>query len=56
MLKDDVNGSIIIYEMLYSYRKSKELSYPDLKSKEARDALEMYKKIYSIASSGIIFV
>jgi len=49
---DDVNGSIIIYEMLYSYRKSKELSYPDLKSKEAINAMKMYKKIYSIANSG----
>jgi len=42
--------------MLYSYRKSKDLYYPDLKSQEAIDALEMYKKIYNIASSGIIIL
>lgn len=34
--------------MLYSYRLSRELYYPKLKSQEAIDALEMYKKIYNI--------
>jgi len=40
--------------MLYSYRKEKDLDYPDLKSQEAIDALEMYKKIYKISSSGTL--
>jgi len=40
--------------MLYSYRLSRELYYPKLKSQEAIDALEMYKKIYNIATSGKI--
>jgi len=38
--------------MLHSYRKSKDVHYPDLKSQEAIDALEMYKKIHDIATSG----
>jgi len=40
--------------MLYSYRKNEDSYYPDLKSQEAIDALEMYKKIVEFSSSGII--
>jgi len=49
---DDSSGSTSLFEMLYSYRRSKDLYYPDLRSQEAVDALKMYKKIYNIASSG----
>ncbi|ORX84269.1 hypothetical protein BCR32DRAFT_266405, partial [Anaeromyces robustus] len=50
---DDEGGSNTIYEMLYSYRKSVELPYPDLKSPEATNALDkdndsIYGLIYFI--------
>jgi len=40
--------------MLYSFRKSEELSYPDLKSPEATNALTMLKKIYNEISLSMI--
>jgi len=50
---DDGSGSNSIADILYSYRRSKESGYPDLKSQEAIDALEMYKKMYnSIITNG----
>jgi len=52
MFDDDSNGVLSIFEMLYSYRRSEDLNYPDLKSQEAIDALEMYKKICKFGSSG----
>jgi len=42
--------------MLYSFRKSKELPYPDLKSPEAANALKMLKKIYNEISSSMIII
>ncbi|OUM70118.1 hypothetical protein PIROE2DRAFT_1800 [Piromyces sp. E2] len=42
---DSDNGSVSIFEFLYSHRKSVDSGYPDLKSKEAEKALEMLKKI-----------
>jgi len=48
--KDDNDGLKSFFEVLYSYRKSIELYYPDLKSQEAIEALEMYKRILNIAS------
>jgi len=52
MFDDDNNGVLSIFEMLYSYRKNEDSYYPDLKSQEAIDALEMYKKIVEFSSSG----
>ncbi|ORX84270.1 hypothetical protein BCR32DRAFT_266407 [Anaeromyces robustus] len=48
---DTDSGTNTIYEMLYSYRKSVESSYPDMTSQEAANALEMLKKIYTELSS-----
>ncbi|ORX86176.1 periplasmic binding protein-like II [Anaeromyces robustus] len=49
---DDSGGSVTISEMLGSYRKTISSDYPDLTSQEAVDALEMYKKLLTVASSG----
>jgi len=49
--KNDKEGLKSFFEVLYSYRKSIELYYPDLKSQEAIEALEMYKRIVNIAIS-----
>ncbi|ORX78901.1 periplasmic binding protein-like II [Anaeromyces robustus] len=48
----DTSGSVSVFELLSSYRKTVDSDYPNLKSQEAIDALEMYKKIYKIAHSG----
>ncbi|ORX84268.1 periplasmic binding protein-like II, partial [Anaeromyces robustus] len=53
---DDEGGSNTIYEMLYSYRKSEELPYPDLHSPEAKNSLEMLKKIFNEISSNDDFL
>jgi len=49
---DESGGSVSFNEMLYSYRKTKDSYYPDYKSQEAIDAMNMYKKLMTYASSG----
>ncbi|ORX78902.1 hypothetical protein BCR32DRAFT_301337 [Anaeromyces robustus] len=46
ILKDDNSGTTSIHELLYSYRKSKDLDYPDIKSQEAYNAMEIERKDY----------
>jgi len=38
-------GFVSIYELIYSFRNSTKDPFPDLKSKEAADALKMMKRL-----------
>jgi len=49
---DDEEGSNTMYEVLYSYRRTYESYYPDLRSKEALEATEMLGKIKEIGLTG----
>ncbi|OUM63780.1 hypothetical protein PIROE2DRAFT_9645 [Piromyces sp. E2] len=51
IFNDDEKGSNSLYEMLFSYRKSIELDYPDITSEEAKKSFEMLKKIKDELSS-----
>ncbi len=40
--------------MLYSFRESKNANYPDFKSQQAINALEMFNKISDFSVSGTV--
>jgi len=50
---DDDEGTFSMQEMLYSFRKTPESDYPDLKSQEALDALIMLKKVLNLVPEQI---
>ncbi|OUM69945.1 hypothetical protein PIROE2DRAFT_2149 [Piromyces sp. E2] len=53
LFTDNENGFCSLYEFIYTYRKENSTIFPEIKSKETINAIEMIKKMKDEISSGI---